>query len=248
MKKEDLGQHFLTNEKILAKEIEIAKIEKEDRVIEIGAGNGRLTKEILKKTKNLTSFEIDEELGKKLKKEFQKNVVVGDAIKYSWEGNNKIVANIPYYLSEQIIIKAIKENVNELVLIVGEKFKEILEKKKGNIGEISGIFFDFYPISIVPKEDFSPKPRVDSWLIKLKRKNPDKEERILQNVFLRKGKIKNAILYSLVEEGLTKNESREMIKKINLSEEILGSSTRVLSRELLLKIKESLTKTSCKAL
>lgn len=229
MEKQDFGQHFLMNQDVLKKEVEIARIDESDRVIEIGTGDGRLTREILKKTNRLVSFELDKELEEKLKKEFGDKAIIGNAIDFSWSEYNKIIANIPYYLSEQIVMKAIEEGIEDMVLIVGENFKNKIEKNEENIGEIANLFFDFDPVMKIKKEDFSPKPRVNSWLISLKKKTPSKTERILQNIFLRKGKIKNAIIYSLVNEGVTKNQAREILEKANLDKSILDSSTRSLS-------------------
>lgn len=240
MEKQDFGQHFLTNEEVLKKEVEIARIDESDRVIEIGTGDGRLTREILKKTESFISFEIDKEREKELKKEFGEKVAIGNAVDYSWEGYNKIIANIPYYLSEQVVVKAIREGIEEMVLIVGENFKNKLEKSEENVGKIARLFFEFNPVMKIKKEDFTPKPRVNSWLIILKKKTQSRNERILQNVFLRKGKIKNAIIYSLVNEGLTKNQSRQILDVINLDENILEDSTKRVDNKILSKLRDSL--------
>lgn len=236
----EIGQHFLINKEVLKKEIEIANISKEDKVIEIGAGKGDLTREILKKTQNLLTFEIDESLKEELE-EFKENLVFGDATKRSWKGYNKIVSNIPYNLSEQIIQKAIKENIQEMILVVGENFKEILEKKDTSIGIISDLFFLFQPIELIKKDSFSPKPRVNSWLIKLRRKESEsKVNKVLQNIFLRKGKIKNAILYSLVNLGYTKNESREILEKMEIEKEALEKTTKTINGKVIQLIKKKL--------
>ena len=58
----DLGQHFLIDETVLGAIIEAGKIAETDHVVEIGAGIGILTRELLKKTKRVTSIEIDAKL------------------------------------------------------------------------------------------------------------------------------------------------------------------------------------------
>ena len=60
--KENLGQHFLVDKHILEKEISVAELSKDDKVIEVGAGRGFLTEELVKKSKEVLAFEIDEEL------------------------------------------------------------------------------------------------------------------------------------------------------------------------------------------
>lgn len=245
MEKKDLGQHFLINKKILEKEIELAEISKEDKVIEIGAGEGNLTKEILKKTKNLISFEIDKTLEEKISKELFGIIVFNDATKVSWREHNKIVANIPYYLSERIIRKAIREEVKTLVLIIGENFKKILENSENEIGYFTNLFFHLTIIEKIPKNSFNPPPRVNSWLIKLNRKD-EKEEESFRKICLRNGKIKNALLVEILNLGKTKREAKEIIKKSNFSNEELESSTKNIKMKTLEKIKEILIENKLK--
>lgn len=237
----EFGQHFLINEEVLNKEIKLAELSPKDKVIEIGTGKGILTRKILEKTPNLLSFEIDPLLRTNLEKEFGKNFVFGNAIKHSWKGYNKIVSNIPYNLSEQVLLKSIKEDIQELTLIVGENFKEILLKKETSIGIISNLFFDIKPELLVEKKSFFPKPRVNSWLIKLiRKKNLSKEEKILQEFFFSNGKIKNAIIHSFIKKDFTKNQSRSILEKMNINKEILEKTTKSINGKLIELVEKEL--------
>ncbi|MFA5992948.1 MAG: rRNA adenine N-6-methyltransferase family protein [Candidatus Pacearchaeota archaeon] len=243
----DKDQHFLINQDVLKKEIKAADLSENDRVIEIGAGNGTLTKELVKKAKNVMAFEIDQRFKlnlEKIKKDNTNLILVYDnALKFDWRGYNKIVSNIPYSLSEPVIMKAIEDNIDEIVLIVGENFKELLTSESTKIGVISNIFFEITPILKVKKEDFEPKPRVESWLIKLKRKKDSNVSNILiKSMLLKKGKIKNAILYSLVETGKTKNESRLIISQLAIDEKTLDKPVAKVTGNLIIKIKKELEK------
>ena len=65
----DLGQHFLENEKILSKFIETCNIKEKDKIIEIGAGTGIVTKALLEKNPaKILAFEIDRKFEPELKK------------------------------------------------------------------------------------------------------------------------------------------------------------------------------------
>jgi 16S rRNA (adenine1518-N6/adenine1519-N6)-dimethyltransferase len=101
----NIGQHFLINKKIIKKEIEESNISKRDSVIEIGAGEGILTEEIAKRAKEIIVFEVDKRYSKKLdllvKKYKNLKIIYDDAFNYSWKGCNKIVSNIPYFISEK---------------------------------------------------------------------------------------------------------------------------------------------------
>ncbi|MBM3234316.1 hypothetical protein FJZ19_04460 [Candidatus Pacearchaeota archaeon] len=231
-------QHILINKEIIKKEIEEADIKKEDKIIEIGAGTGNLTKELAKKSCVL-AFEIDEKFSKfldKLKKKYENlEIIYGNALEYDWHKYNKIVANIPYSASEAILQKAINSGIKEIIMIVSSSFKEkLLSQEK--IGLIAGIFYNIKPICKIGKENFFPVPRTESWLVKLERKD-DNKNKIIKNILLKKGKIKNAILYSLVENGKTKNQAKEIIKKMNLDSQVLEKPTGKITSKFLIRLK-----------
>jgi 16S rRNA A1518/A1519 N6-dimethyltransferase RsmA/KsgA/DIM1 with predicted DNA glycosylase/AP lyase activity len=241
----ELGQHFLIDKKIIEKTISESNLSKEDMVIEVGAGKGALTEKLAEKSKEVLSFEIDSMLSIFLdvieKKHKNLKVVYGDALKFSWKGYNKIVSNSPYSLAEPVIKKAIDENIEELILIVGENFKEVAQEGRSKAGIITNLFFDFKSITQIGKESFSPKPRVDSFLVSLQRKRKlTKEERVLQSIVTKKGKIKNAIISSLVSEGMTKNQSRDLMGKMNFHDDVLNKPVGSITGRVLLEIRKGL--------
>jgi len=237
------GQHMLTDLKIVEKEISAAKLGRKDRVIEIGAGSGILTKELVK-AERVLAFEIDEKFRdelEKLKKE-NKNleIIYGDALKKNWKGYNKIVSNIPYFLAGDVVLKAVRDDIDVLVLVVGDIFKMKLDSKNGKIGIIANLFYDFNIIKRIYPESFLPSPKTDSWLIKLEKKKLNKADGILKSILSKDGKIKNAIMYSLVEEGKTKNQAREIIEKMNISKETQNKSVNMITGEFVLLLQEKL--------
>jgi len=242
----DLGQHFLVDEKVIKKFIHFGGIKSDDKIIEIGAGTGIITEKILeKKPAKLLAFEIDKNFISELEKLKSKNleIVQSNAIEHSWKGYNKICASIPYYLAEQIILKAIENSeIQEMILICGENFKKILEEKAEKVGIVSDWYYKFSPIEKISKISFNPAPRVNSWIIKLERKKEfsNKTDEILANILSKNGKIKNAILYSLVESGKTKNQAREIIEKMNLNKETLDKSVKSITGKFLIILKNKL--------
>ena len=243
----DLGQHFLIDKKVIDKEIAIADLSKQDMVIEIGAGSGSLTEQLALKSKEVLAFELDPRMNVFLdaleKKHGNLKVVYGDAMKFSWKRHNKLVSNIPYFLAEPLMKKAIESGIDEMSLIVGENFKDIILENKSKIGITVNLFFDFTPVMIVKKSSFSPEPRVDSWLVKLKRKTKStKQERVLQSIVLKRGKIKNAIIRSMVDEGITKNQAREFISKMGFDEYTLNKPVVSITGRFLEKIRDGLKK------
>lgn len=110
--KKSLGQNFLIDETVSQRIAEIVNIAKDDTVIEIGPGTGALTKYLVPLTDNLTCIEIDKRAVNALRKEFPKlNILNEDILKVNLDklldlGKKvKIIGNLPYYISSQIIFK-----------------------------------------------------------------------------------------------------------------------------------------------
>ncbi len=238
----DKGQHFLIDEDILKLEIEEAKLMKSDRVIEIGAGNGVLTRELIGKVGKLTAFEIDEQFVDELKEIKKAKIIIGNALSYDWRGHNKIVSNISYSLSEPVIMKAIWDGIEELTLIVGENFKELLLSEESKVGIVANLVYDIKPVSNVDKKSFNPIPRVDSWLVKLTKKKGTKLEELLKRIIFRNGKIKNSIIYALVEEGKTKKEAKEIVSALKIAESVLEKPVAKITGKFILYLKDNLVK------
>jgi len=237
------NQHLLLNEEIIERIIKEADISKKDKIIEIGAGTGILTKAIADKAGKVLAFETDENFKKELDKIKSENlkIIYKNALNYSWKNYDKIVSNIPYSLSEPLIINAIHDNIKFIVLTIGENFKRILDEKETKIGIIADLFYNITPILKIDKKEFIPVPRVNSWLVKFEKKeNLTKTEAILQKVVLKSGKIKNAIIYSLVESGKTKNQARGVIKNLNIDELVLNKLVKSITGRFLMLLRERL--------
>ena len=122
-----LGQHYLNNEKLIYLLIKNSELNKEDIVMEIGAGDGRITKRIAKQVKKVIAYEIDKRTEESL------NLIVDRypniEVRYSnfLKENidfrvNKIVSSLPYQITEPFIEKIKDVYVENITLIVGEKF------------------------------------------------------------------------------------------------------------------------------
>ena len=141
-------------------------------------------------------------------------------MKFSWEGYNKIVSNSPYSLAEPIIKKAVEANVEELILIVGEKFKDVVLENKSKAGVVTNLFFDFKPIIKIKKKVLALcQELIPAWS-DCREKKIIKRRKSSPGHCSKKGKIKNAIISSLVSEGKTKNQSRDLMKKMNFHDDV----------------------------
>lgn len=205
--KKKFGQNFLKDRSILDKIIQaIPKnlVDKGLNLVEIGAGLGDLTKELLK-ISSVKSYEIDKDLYEFLKEDFKNELsnkrlelILGDALEI-WHKDGLssssyyLVANLPYYVATNIILRAIddKKCLGFIVMIqkeVAEKF--VLNENKFNslsaIADLNGkieILFDVFPSS------FNPPPKVVSSVIKFSRNNNfgelEKEDYIKFKEFLK---------------------------------------------------------------
>lgn len=179
-----LGQHFLKDENILKNIAETAGINKDDLVIEIGAGKGQLTKYLTDVAGLVIAVEIDKRLIKFLSSLNKENLKIysGDILKLDIEktirenGKNKaiIVGNIPYYLTSPLIIKLIekRDSISRIVLLVQKEVAERLAaqpgtKAHGSISIYTQIYTKIDIIDFVNKKKFFPVPKVDSAIIKL---------------------------------------------------------------------------------
>jgi 16S rRNA (adenine1518-N6/adenine1519-N6)-dimethyltransferase len=130
MYRKHLGQHFLHDPSILRRIVQAAQLSREDLVVEIGPGLGRLTKMLAENVRKVVAIELDDTLFEKLKTELAeyKNVelIRGDALKYSYENlpEFKVVANIPYYITTPIIFRLLE--IGRTRLIDTQRAKEII--------------------------------------------------------------------------------------------------------------------------
>ncbi len=238
-----LGQNFLTDEKIAENIVKSADI-KGDNIIEIGSGKGMLTKYLAQKAEKLLTIEIDQRLIEPLKNKYKNiEIINGDILKIDLpkliEENNfqnyKVVANLPYYITSKIIrlFLETKYPPAEMVLMVqkevGERIVALDEKE--SILSISVKFYaDPEILFEVGKENFEPVPKVDSVVIKLKRKED------IPNIDIRKffslvkagfSAKRKMLINNLVNLGRPRSELLEILKKAGLEPTIRAEKLEV---------------------
>jgi 16S rRNA (adenine1518-N6/adenine1519-N6)-dimethyltransferase len=187
--KKSLGQNFLRDPKILKKIADFADIKKEDTVMEVGPGEGTLTKILLERTDKVIAIEKDDKLAELLKEKFKKEIVegkleiiCGDILKVS-KGifemprsqktpldTYKLVGNIPYYITGALFKKFLQsENPPTSIIFVMQK--EVAERIMARDGKESvlSISIKVYGTpeygGIIKAGSFNPKPKVDSAII-----------------------------------------------------------------------------------
>lgn len=162
-----LGQHFLKDKKILDKIINAAELKKSDIVLEIGSGKGVLTDELRKKVKKVIAIEKDPKLAK-ISKAINKDILEINELEI--RNCNKIIANIPYYITGKILRKF--AGYFSVYLLQKEVAERICTKcKSKNKHSVLSISVQKWGkpkiISYVPRTAFSPPPKVDSAIVKI---------------------------------------------------------------------------------
>lgn len=183
--KKHLGQHFLKDEDMAAR-IAHALQHSTQLALEIGPGMGSLTKYLLQDWKeNLWVSEVDAESVEYLKKHYTElapRIIEGDFLKLDlnmlFEGQKiSLIGNFPYNISSQILFKALdyKETV---VQIVGMFQKEVAlricsppgNKDYGILSVLLQAYYQTEYLCDVPPGSFIPPPKVNSGVIRLKKK------------------------------------------------------------------------------
>lgn len=183
--KKHLGQHFLKDENMAA-HIAAALGHSTQTALEIGPGMGSLTRYLLQDWKeNLWVSEVDAESVEYLKKHYPtltSHIIEGDFLQLDLNAlfpSEKIslIGNFPYNISSQILFKAL-DYKETIVQIVGMFQKEVAVRvcsPPGNrdYGILSVLLQAYYETEYlydVPPDSFIPPPKVNSGVIRLKKK------------------------------------------------------------------------------
>jgi len=242
------GQNFLINHNVLNKILEAAELERDDLVLEIGAGFGFLTRELAKRVKKVIAIEIEKKFIEILKNQLQNyrniEIIQGDvldhecynAIMLQCYNSCKLVANIPYNITGQVLRRFLlfSSKLKLMVLMLQKEVAERICSRPPRMSLLS-VSVQFYSqpkiISRVAKESFWPKPKVESAIVKiLINKNPPQINEGRFFSLLRAGfrQPRKYLLNNLVK-GATIKKDKEELKKI-LAE--MGKDQKVRPAEL----------------
>ncbi|HVV15180.1 MAG TPA: 16S rRNA (adenine(1518)-N(6)/adenine(1519)-N(6))-dimethyltransferase RsmA [Candidatus Paceibacterota bacterium] len=190
LKKKSLGQHFLTSQHYVGMIADAANIAPNETVLEIGPGEGALTRELLARGANVVAIEKDRRLIPVLQETFAKEIaeerlllIEADVLEFDpanvpGAGPYKLVANIPYYITGAILEKflsAKRQPQSATLLVQKEVAERIAREKKESILSLSVKAYGAPKyIKTVPAGAFSPPPSVDSAILaveEISRKN-----------------------------------------------------------------------------
>ena len=174
-----LGQNFLVDHNALIKVVDDAEVSKDDRVLEIGAGLGNLTRLLAARAKWVTAVEIDQDLFPILEEVTEPfdniHLVKGDILGISLdklfsEDCYLVVANIPYYITSAVIRHLLEAKVrpSRMVLTMQREVAERILNKDEKMSLLSlsvQVYGEARIGSHIPASCFYPEPNVDSSIL-----------------------------------------------------------------------------------
>jgi 16S rRNA (adenine1518-N6/adenine1519-N6)-dimethyltransferase len=185
--KKALGQNFLVDGNVLANIVKAADISPEDMVLEVGPGRGALTARLAEAAARVVAVEYDRDLVPLLRNElcrYQSLEVINadilrldlqEALGYSVGDKWKVVANLPYNISSQILFRFIEERAmfSEMLLMLQKEVGERLLappscKDYGVLTVFCRLYFDVERVLSVKPASFRPVPRVDSVVLRFR--------------------------------------------------------------------------------
>ena len=180
-RKRPLGQNFLTDTNIAQEIVRLANIQKGGTVVEIGPGEGVLTRGLLDICGSLIALEIDPRLCHRLQKWLGKKpkfqLHQADALTYDYGSVGprfQVVSNLPYYAAMPILKRLIhyKSHISDMTLMLQKEVVDRLaaepgHKEYGSLTVFTRMHCRIDRLMEVSKQCFNPAPKVNSAVIRL---------------------------------------------------------------------------------
>ena len=177
------GQNYLTDKSVIFQIVDKINPSKEDNFIEIGPGQGAITKNIKNNSRNLTLIEIDKENVAYLKSSLGNEIKIfeEDVLKIDLsfvKNNDRVIGNLPYNIASQIILRFLELNkkIFDMHFMVQKEMAEVITSNPGNkswnrFAVKVAFFYETEVLMDISPEAFDIKPKVDSSLVRFKPRN-----------------------------------------------------------------------------
>lgn len=209
--KKSLGQNFLKDVNVIHKIVDSANIDKNTLVIEVGPGQGAISRLIVEKAKFTILYEIDPSLkwflNNILKDSSNFKLVINDFLEEDVKSELSnydydklyMVANLPYYITTPIVEKVINEEIlpDKIVIMVQKEVASrfaasINTRDYGALTVFLNYYYKIYKLFDVSRNCFFPKPNVDSAVICMELK---KDRLFVKNMDFFKKFVKDCFRY-----------------------------------------------------
>lgn len=188
-----LGQHFLVDPNIVRKIVEVAGVGPGDRVIEVGAGTGTLTRALAASGASVVAYEVDSRLQPLLEESVggldAVDLRIGDVMDADLaaalgDGPWTMVANLPYHVGTPLLLQCLRSvaAIGRFVVMVQREVADRLAAPPGSRvygvpSVVVGLYASIAPAFRVAPNVFLPPPRVASSVVVLERTHPPSARR-----------------------------------------------------------------------
>ncbi|MGC9977420.1 MAG: 16S rRNA (adenine(1518)-N(6)/adenine(1519)-N(6))-dimethyltransferase RsmA [Syntrophales bacterium] len=181
-----LGQSFLEDKNAINKIIKIADIQKDDVIVEIGAGVGLMTESIAQRARKVIALDVDPRMVGILKERMVSyhhvDVVLADVLQYDFSSavgelpsrKIKVIGNIPYNISSQILFRLLdcRDHISSMTLMFQKELADRLIAKPGTKSYgVPTVLVSMYLLCsremVIPSDCFYPRPKVRSSVLKM---------------------------------------------------------------------------------
>lgn len=240
-----LGQNFLIDKSVVDDIVNAAEIEEGEQILEIGPGIGTLTQGLLEVGAQVTAVELDKKLPAVLAETLagyeNLSVVQGDILKVDinelmQNQPFKVVANLPYYITSQIILTLLEKKlpITKLVTMVQREVAERMiatpeslaankesAKTYGSLSVAVQFYTEPHIAFDVPPSAFLPSPEVTSSVIVCDVRKSPAVEVADEKLFFRAvrgsfGQRRKTLINSLVGAGFNREELSIALQKSNI--------------------------------
>jgi 16S rRNA (adenine1518-N6/adenine1519-N6)-dimethyltransferase len=207
-----LGQNFIIDSSIFKSMGEYASLDRDDVVLDIGAGLGFLTRFLAERCRNVLAVEADPKLVAVLCERLQGltnvELIKGSVLKVQLPSFSKVVSIPPYQISSRLLLWLFSRSFDCAIAIFQKEFAERLiaeigSEEYGWLTVLAYYHAEAELLDSVPKSSFHPQPEVDSVIVRLRpRKQPPFSvncvasfRQMLRSLFTQRNrKVRNAML------------------------------------------------------
>jgi 16S rRNA (adenine1518-N6/adenine1519-N6)-dimethyltransferase len=232
-----LGQNFLADPNLLDAIVRLSEVESDDVVLEVGGGEGALSERLAPRVRHLHVIEVDQSLRPALEDLAAEYPTVsltwGDAMRLDLRplepAPTAMVSNLPYSIATPILIRSIEElpTLETWTVMVQEEIAERLRAKPGT--RVYGIPSVLVQLACeaellrpVDPAVFSPRPRVRSALIRLRRRGeaaPERVRRLVRGAFAHRRKTLASSLELAGGRRVTRAAVRSALGELGIAED-----------------------------
>jgi len=168
------GQHFLRSSKLAAELVRAAGIQRDDLVLDLGAGTGALTAALTRAGARVIAVEVDATLAAGLRRRFP-SVIEADALQAPLPHEPfKVVANLPFDGATAILRRVLDPRgrllAADVIVEWGLACKRSAVWPSTQLGVYWGAWFELSVVRRLPRCVFAPPPSVDAGVLRIVRR------------------------------------------------------------------------------